>query len=81
MHTRFVSLIAGAALLLMPVYAMRKTSSGQAYRGLFRAEHCHDGEALTLNGAIGAGWDSNLFLAQRDQVLISGVPILPEHAI
>jgi len=77
MHTRFVSLIAGAALLLMPAYAdAQDVRPGQAYRGLFGPNTATTGEALTLNGAIGAGWDSNLFLAQRDQVLISGVPIL-----
>ena len=78
MHTRFVSLIAGAAFLLMPVYAdAQEVRPGQAYRGLFGPNTVTAKEALTVNGAIGAGWDSNLFLAHRDEILLSGAPLVP----
>jgi hypothetical protein len=71
---RFLSLIAGAAFL-MPVCAdAQDVRPGQAYRGLFGPNTVTAAEALTVNGAIGAGWDSNLFLAQRDQLLLSGAP-------
>lgn len=78
MHRRFVSLIAGAAFLSMPVYAdAQEARPGQAYRGLFGPNTVTAAEALTVHGAIGAGWDSNLFLAHRDETLLSGTPSVP----
>jgi len=78
MHARFLSLIAGAAFLLMPVYAdAQDVRPGQAYRGLFGPNTVTAGEALSLNGTIGAGWDSNLFLLHREEGLFTAQPNTP----
>ena len=80
MYARFVSLVAGAAFLVIPVCARaQEVRAGQAYRGLFGPNTVTATEAVTVNGAIGAGWDSNLFLAHRDETLLSGTPSVP-HA-
>ena len=78
MHARLISLIAGAAFLLLPVCAdAQDVRPGQAYRGLFGPNTGTAAETLSVNGAIGAGWDSNMFLAQRDEILLGGAPVTP----
>jgi hypothetical protein len=77
MYARIVSFVVATTLLLMPAYAVgQDVRPGQAYRGLFGPNTVTAGEALTVQGAIGAGWDSNLFLAHRDDALIAGTPIV-----
>jgi hypothetical protein len=78
MYARFVSIVAGAAFLVIPVCAWaQEVRPGQAYRGLFGPNTVTAAESLTVNGAIGAGWDSNLFLLHREEILLGGVPIVP----
>jgi hypothetical protein len=68
MDARIVSFVVAATVLLTPRYAVgQDVRPGQAYRGLFGPNTVIAAESLTVNGQVGAGWDSNLFLAHREE--------------